>query len=175
MPLITITNNLHTLTADSPKSYVIIVARAHPGETNSSYVLHGLIQFLLSTDRVANKLRDKCIFKIIPMINPDGVIAGNNRTAFTGRDLNRCYTEASPILTPEIFKIRALVNEITSQGKLLGFFDLHQHSGRKSVFMYAPYFPLHSKKYLQIRMLPKLLAEQSEMFRYYSCKFRGLD
>jgi hypothetical protein len=38
--------------------------------------------------------------------------------------------------------------------------------------MYAPYFPLHSRKYLKIRMLPKLLAEQSPMFRYYSCKFR---
>ena len=55
---------------------------------------------------------------------------------------------------------------------IAGFFDMHQHSGRKSAFMYAPYYPLHSKKYLKIRMLPKLLAERSEMFRYYSCKFR---
>ena len=38
--------------------------------------------------------------------------------------------------------------------------------------MYAPYYPLHSKKYLKIRILPKLLAERSQMFRYYSCKFR---
>lgn len=56
--------------------------------------------------------------------------------------------------------------------RLLGVFDLHQHSGRKSVFMYAPHFPLHSRKYLKIRMIPKLLTERSEMFRYYSCKFK---
>ena len=38
--------------------------------------------------------------------------------------------------------------------------------------MYAPYYPLHSRKYLKIRILPKLLSERSELFRYYSCKFR---
>ena len=38
--------------------------------------------------------------------------------------------------------------------------------------MYGPYFPLHNDKYLKIRILPKLLSDRSEMFRFYSCKFR---
>jgi hypothetical protein len=38
--------------------------------------------------------------------------------------------------------------------------------------MYGPYYPLHSRKYLKIRMLSKILSERTEMFRYYSCKFR---
>lgn len=38
--------------------------------------------------------------------------------------------------------------------------------------MYAPYHPLHSRRYMKIRMLPKLLSERSQMFRFYSCKFR---
>jgi len=30
---------------------------------------------------------------------------------------------------------------------------------------------MHSRKYLAIRLLPKLLSEHSPFFRYYSCKF----
>ncbi|TNV86843.1 hypothetical protein FGO68_gene16193 [Halteria grandinella] len=177
VPLITITNNLNN-TSDQAfldKKYVIITARVHPGETNSSHVLHEFLRFILSQDRVTNMLRDKLIFKIIPMINPDGVIVGNNRCSFIGKDINRCYQDANAKLTPEIYHLRQMIGAIVKQSgseRIAGFFDLHQHSGRKSVFMYAPYYPLHSKKYLKIRMLPKLLAERSEMFRYYSCKFR---
>ena len=90
IPLISITNDIG---AKSSKQYVIIAARVHAGETNSSYVAHGLIKFLLSTSIIANMLRDKFIFKIIPMINPDGVILGNNRASFIGKDLNRNYLD----------------------------------------------------------------------------------
>lgn len=38
--------------------------------------------------------------------------------------------------------------------------------------MYGPYYPLHSKKYLKIRMLPKLISERTDIFRYFSCKFK---
>lgn len=38
--------------------------------------------------------------------------------------------------------------------------------------MYGPYFPLHCSKYMKIRTLPKLISERTEMFRYFSCKFR---
>ena len=110
----------------------------------------------------------------MPIINPDGVIIGNNRSSFIGKDMNRCYLDANPKLTPEIYHLRKLIAQITriDKDKIFGFFDIHQHSGRKSIFMYAPYYPLHSRKYYKIRMLPKLLAERSDMFRYYSCKFR---
>lgn len=32
-------------------------------------------------------------FKIVPMINVDGVIGGNYRTSFIGKDLNRLYLQ----------------------------------------------------------------------------------
>ena len=38
--------------------------------------LLGVIEFLTSSQLVAKQLRDKFIFKIIPMLNPDGVING---------------------------------------------------------------------------------------------------
>jgi murein tripeptide amidase MpaA len=41
---------------------------------------------------MANELRKRVIFKIVPMLNPDGVIVGNNRTSFIGKDVNRCFS-----------------------------------------------------------------------------------
>jgi murein tripeptide amidase MpaA len=64
-------------------------ARIHPGESNGSWMMHGLIKFLLGNSNEAKKLRDNIVFKIIPMINVDGVVLGNYRTGFEGRDLNR--------------------------------------------------------------------------------------
>lgn len=34
-------------------------------------------------------LRNHFVFKIIPMVNPDGVVLGNYRTSLSGKDLNR--------------------------------------------------------------------------------------
>ncbi len=38
--------------------------------------------------------------------------------------------------------------------------------------MYGPQYPIHDIRYFKSRLLPKLMAEESEMFRFYSCKFR---
>lgn len=39
----------------------------------------GVIDFLVSQHPVAQILRDHVIFKIVPMLNPDGVYLGNYR------------------------------------------------------------------------------------------------
>jgi hypothetical protein len=47
----------------------------HPGESNASFMLQGTIDFLLNkNNKDAQVLRDTFIFKIIPMLNIDGVI-----------------------------------------------------------------------------------------------------
>ena len=49
--------------------------------------MEGAIQYLLSD--AAASLRNFFMFKIIPMLNPDGVISGNARCSLSGKDLNR--------------------------------------------------------------------------------------
>jgi len=49
---------------------------------------------------------------------------------------------------------------------------MHGHSRKKNVFIYGPHYPLHSEKYYKMRIIPKLLADMTDKFRYYSCKFR---
>ena len=39
--------------------------------------------------------------------------------------------------------------------------------------MYGPHYPLHNEKYYKTRVIPKILSEHTEAFRYYSCKFRN--
>ena len=71
------------------KKGIFLTARVHPGETNSSYMMKGIIDFLVGSSFEARSLRRKCIFKIVPMLNPDGVVYGNTRCSLLGVDLNR--------------------------------------------------------------------------------------
>ena len=52
-------------------------------------MLKGALEFLLSEHPEAKVLRQKFIFKVVPMLNPDGVINGNYRCSLAGSDLNR--------------------------------------------------------------------------------------
>lgn len=74
------------------------MARQHPGETPSSWVMEGIIDFLASlTSQAAEYLREKFIFKIIPIVNVDGVAFGNYRSDLTGVDLNRNWPNPSKV------------------------------------------------------------------------------
>ncbi len=89
VPLVTITS---TETADAvgnetlsdnsknlplcDKRIVVLTGRVHPGETNTSWIMHGLLDFLTGPTTDAQTARSKYIFKIVPMLNVDGVVNG---------------------------------------------------------------------------------------------------
>jgi hypothetical protein len=43
---------------------VILSARVHPGESNASWVMKGIIDYLLSDEPSARIIRDRFIFKV---------------------------------------------------------------------------------------------------------------
>ena len=55
---------------------IFLSARVHPGETNASWVMKGTLEFLMGSSPLAGSLRESYIFKIVPMLNPDGVVNG---------------------------------------------------------------------------------------------------
>ena len=107
---LTITSKACPQTNEKKKG-VFISARVHPGESVGSWMMKGVIDFLLSSTHEAQVLRDKFIFKIVPMINPDGVINGNYRCSLSGNDLNRRYKVPNRVLHPTIHSIKKLCKE----------------------------------------------------------------
>ncbi|XP_024609565.1 cytosolic carboxypeptidase 1 isoform X3 [Neophocaena asiaeorientalis asiaeorientalis] len=80
-PLVTITampesNYYEHICQFRNRPYVFLSARVHPGETNASWVMKGTLEYLMSNNPTAQSLRESYIFKIVPMLNPDGVING---------------------------------------------------------------------------------------------------
>lgn len=62
--------------------------------------LQGVIDFLTSQHPTARSMRQLFIFKIVPCLNPDGVINGNYRCGLAGgasRDLPP-YQKVAPVL-----------------------------------------------------------------------------
>jgi murein tripeptide amidase MpaA len=101
----------------------------HPGETVGSWMMRGLIFFLTDPDDPeAKMLRENFVFKIIPMLNPDGVVNGNYRCSLAGCDLNRRWKSPSEILHPTIFHVKKLVKEVYQERGIVMFCDLHGHS-----------------------------------------------
>lgn len=156
------------LVLEIEKPYIIITARIHPGESVSSYVCNGIVEFLLSNDSKAKKLRQNFIFKIIPMINPDGVIHGNYRSNISGYDLNKKWDNPSKIYHPEIFYLKKLILSIQEIGEVVLFCDLHGHSMKKNMFVYGCHDSMNPKKGKEF---PLLMSKIFKSFSFKDCSF----
>uniref|UniRef100_A0A8C1YMM4 Cytosolic carboxypeptidase 1 n=1 Tax=Cyprinus carpio TaxID=7962 RepID=A0A8C1YMM4_CYPCA len=188
-PLLTITAMPESSSNDHISQFrsrpvVFLSARVHPGETNSSWVMKGTLEFLMSCSPQAQSLRESYIFKIIPMLNPDGVINGNHRCSLSGEDLNRQWQSPNAELHPTIYHAKSLLQYLRATGRTpLVFCDYHGHSRKKNVFMYgcsiketvwqtnANTSTCDLQEDLGYRTLPKLLSQMAPVFSLSSCSF----
>ena len=157
------------------KKGIILTARVHSGETVSSFVMRGAIEFLLSDDIKAKKLRKNYVFKIIPMLNPDGVRYGNYRCSLLGVDLNRRWDNPNKYLHPTIYHTKRMILIFNEKHKVQFFCDMHGHTRKQNVFMYGCTMHSHEfsikKENLCAKIVP-ILMENNKFFSFSDCHFK---
>uniref|UniRef100_A0A1I8HQD0 Cytosolic carboxypeptidase 2 n=1 Tax=Macrostomum lignano TaxID=282301 RepID=A0A1I8HQD0_9PLAT len=172
---------------DEGKHGVVVTARVHPGEANSSWMMKGLIDFLTGDGPEARELRKHFIFKIVPMLNPDGVIVGNYRTSLAGRDLNRNYRHPRKETFPTVYHTKAMLESFAKERPVALYCDLHGHSRKSHVFMYgcdsqyrdvepvrvnAVRLRLQPEAFLNERLFPWLVSRCAPgLFSFHGCRF----
>jgi murein tripeptide amidase MpaA len=100
------------LTLGTGPKTVWLYARQHPGETMAEWWMEGALEFLTDpTNQTALGLREKAVFHIVPNMNPDGSRRGHLRTNAAGVNLNREWHAPTMEKSPEVFLVRAAMDE----------------------------------------------------------------
>ncbi|KAI8120336.1 Cytosolic carboxypeptidase Nna1 [Lucilia cuprina] len=175
-------NNVYYLTVTTPvaneevmkrKKSIVVSARVHPSETPSSWMMKGLMDFITGESSVAKRLRHKFIFKLIPMLNPDGVIVGNTRNSLTGKDLNRQYRTVIRETYPSIWYTKALIKRLIDDCGVSMYCDMHAHSRRHNIFIYGCENKRNPEKKLTEQVFPLMLHKNvADKFSFENCKFK---
>ncbi|XP_071472272.1 cytosolic carboxypeptidase 2 isoform X5 [Marmota flaviventris] len=170
--LLTITNPSPTPHEAAAKKAVVLSARVHPGESNASWIMKGFLDFILSNSPDAQLLRDIFVFKVVPMLNPDGVIVGNYRCSLAGRDLNRHYKTILKESFPCIWHTRNMIKRLLEEREVLLYCDFHGHSRKNNIFLYG--CNNNDRKYwLHERVFPLMLSKNApDKFSFHSCNFK---
>ena len=168
LPLLTITDEHN----HDKKQVVLVCGRIHPGESVSSFVVEGFVEGLLQNPECRPLLR-RYIFKVIPMMNPDGVVAGNFRTSYSGKDLNRQFHRLSRHVFPEAYYLDRLAKSLKKEygNRLVYYFDFHGHSTKTNLFCYGPDHLRANSYYLKARAFAKLVEQKDAIFSYQKCLF----
>ncbi|XP_054947483.1 cytosolic carboxypeptidase 2 isoform X3 [Physeter macrocephalus] len=170
--LLTITNPARTPQEAAAKKAVVLTARVHPGESNGSWIMKGFLDFILSNSPDAQLLRDIFVFKVVPMLNPDGVIVGNYRCSLAGRDLNRHYKTILKESFPCIWHTRNMIKRLLEEREVLLYCDFHGHSRKSNIFLYGCNNK-DRKFWLHERVFPLMLSKNApDKFSFHSCNFK---
>lgn len=87
---IQVTDPAHT----APKKVIFLYARGHASETDGSWLIEGIIEFLLSGDPIAATLRRETIFMLVPIVRPDASYYGRTVGMNKGLDFWREFEQA---------------------------------------------------------------------------------
>lgn len=130
---------LPTTVTGTRQRVICILVRAHPGESPASFVCQGFLEFLLGAHPMAVILRQHFVFKVVPMMNPDGVFLGNNRCNLVGQDLNRCWNVSSEFSSPTVLAVKQMLRELDNSDAYQVDFciDFHAHSTQNGAFIYG--------------------------------------
>ncbi|MCK5744718.1 MAG: hypothetical protein KAH44_00815, partial [Oricola sp.] len=114
--------------------WILVIGRQHPPETTGAIAMQAFAERLMADDEAARAFREKVGVVMIPMLNPDGVAAGNWRFESSGKDMNRDW---GPFEKPEPRLVRDEIERRHDAGKRL-LLGLDFHSTREDVLYTQP-------------------------------------
>jgi len=105
------------------KSVVWFIARQHAFEAHSNYVIEGFIDYLISDEKEARKLRKTCDIHIVPMMDVDNVFSGASGRMQIPIDFNRDWNDS--IYWSAVKNVMQQIDESIVGNTYSVFFDVH--------------------------------------------------
>ncbi|WP_371195305.1 M14 family metallopeptidase [Glaciecola sp. SC05] len=121
-------------TQEQNKEWLLIVGRQHPPEITGAIALFAFVEKMSANSELQQAFFKRFNVLVVPMINPDGVVAGNWRHNINGVDLNRDwgkFTQPETTTTFNYFRSR-----LKQDHRLV--FALDFHSTQQDIFYTMP-------------------------------------
>ncbi len=119
-----------------PKFTVVLTARHHASESVASYALEGFLAAVLADDELGAWLRSNVQVLVVPFMDKDGCVDGDQGKNRKPHDHNRDY---GAFIYPETKATAAWIKDETN-GKIDVWLDLHCPwiRGQNNEFVYSP-------------------------------------
>jgi hypothetical protein len=168
------------------KLQVVLVGSNHPREDTACWTLHGMIEFLVSDDPLAQALRQRVVFHVYPVVNPDGkwhlvssghaalmTVNGSPELKVVGQtNHNRVWNTTGWFTSIDVVKTALLQATQDGPDYLLDF-----HGIPTSSFVYADSSSMHAPftQALPNRGIPvRSSAGEAGMLRTWAMQANGL-
>ena len=112
------------------KEVLLMIGRQHPPEVSGAFAFFSFAETVFGDSELAIAFRDRFRVIAIPLMNPDGVVAGNWRNNMGHLDINRDW---GPFTQPETKLVADVLDELDAGGYLLRMF-IDFHSTDKNIF-----------------------------------------
>lgn len=110
-------------TTKNPTNLVWITGRMHAFETTMNYVLEGIVNYLISDNKNAVKMRKNTIIYIVPMMDVDNVVLGASGRMQKPIDFNRDWSK-NPHWNA-VREVQKLITETSKKYNYRIFLDVH--------------------------------------------------
>ena len=122
---------IHVFDSNAESTEVLLmIGRQHPPEVSGAFAFFAFTETIFGDSTLAVAFRDRFRIIAIPLMNPDGVVAGNWRHNTGHLDINRDW---GPFTQPETKLVADLLEELDAGGYRLRMF-IDFHSTDKNIF-----------------------------------------
>jgi hypothetical protein len=108
---------------NSGKFLIWVLGRNHAMETHSNYVVEGLLNYLVSYDTKADRLRRRAIIYVVPEMDVDNAFRGGTGKDQLPVDFNRDWD--SPSYWPAVIAVKQKMLETSLNNQFKVFIDSH--------------------------------------------------